>query len=166
VLLMLAGAPVRAQEQPPQMAQVQQGSLMHTARNDRERALFGKYKCLCGTCSHSLDECVSDGCGSAEMRRVEIQKMIDSGMSDEAIAGFEVQKYGEETLRTPLDKGYRRLVYVLPVAVLIGAVGVLVAFARRTSGKARPGAPTPTGPQVADGDDYESRLDDELDELD
>jgi cytochrome c-type biogenesis protein CcmH/NrfF len=147
------------------MEQLGQGTLMHTARSDRERALFDKYKCLCGTCSHNLDECTSDGCSSGEMRRVEIQKLIDSGMSDEQINNYEVAKYGEETLRIPLDKGYRRLVWVLPVAALFGAAGVLVLVARRTKQRtaAATGAPVPT---VAPDDEYQSRLDDELDELD
>ena len=41
------------------------------------------------------------------MRRVEIQRLLDSGKSDEAILDFELGKYGEETLRIPLDSGYQ-----------------------------------------------------------
>ncbi|HEX8954478.1 MAG TPA: cytochrome c-type biogenesis CcmF C-terminal domain-containing protein, partial [Polyangia bacterium] len=166
LFLLLPSSNARAQAT---MEQVQQGTLMHTPRNPHEQVLFAKYKCLCGTCSHSLEECVADGCGSAEMRRVEIQRMLDAGMTDEAINSFEIQKYGEETLRIPLDKGYRRLVWVLPVAALLGAAGVLVVVARRSSAAHRapaPGAPEPKEPTVAADDEYQSRLDDELDELD
>jgi cytochrome c-type biogenesis protein CcmH/NrfF len=146
------------------MQQVAQGTLMHTPRNAHEQKLFDKYKCLCGTCSHSLDECTADGCGAAEMRRVEIQKLLDAGMTDEQINNFEVQKYGEETLRIPLDTGYRRLVWVLPVAALFGAAGLLVMIARRSTKK--PTVPAPSAPTSAPDDEYQSRLDDELDELD
>jgi cytochrome c-type biogenesis protein CcmF len=165
LFVLLSGGNVHAQAA---MEQVQQGTLMHTPRNARERMLFAKYKCLCGTCAHSLEECVADGCGSGEMRRVEIQRMLDASMTDEAINNFEIQKYGEETLRIPLDTGYRRLVWVLPVAALLGAAGVLVAVARRSSAKHRaPTAPSaPAEPTVGSDDEYQSRLDDELDELD
>jgi len=164
LFVLLPSSSARAQAA---MEQVQSGTLMHTPRNAHERALFDKYKCLCGTCSHSLEECVADGCGSGEMRRVEVQRMLDAGMTDEAINNFEISKYGEETLRVPLDTGYRRLVWVLPVAALLGAAGVLVMVARRSSASHRaptaPAAPTPT---VGPDDEYQSRLDDELDELD
>ena len=164
LILVLGGGWARASEEhAPPMETVQQGVLMHTARNDHERALFARYKCLCGTCSHSLDECVSDGCGSGEMRRIEVQRLLDSGMSDDALNNFEIGKYGEETLRTPLDKGYRRIVWVLPVGAILGAIGALVVFARRSSVKTRSAAPIE--PLPAD-DDYQHRLDDELDELD
>src|SRR6185312_6835183 len=66
LFLLMSPATVHAQSQ---MAQVQQGSMLHMARNDHERMLFNKYRCLCGTCAHSLDECAADGCGEGEMRR-------------------------------------------------------------------------------------------------
>jgi cytochrome c-type biogenesis protein CcmH/NrfF len=104
------------------------------------------------------------------MRRVEVQEMLDRGMSDEAINSFEIGKYGEETLRVPLDTGYRRMVWILPVAALLGAAGVLVMVARRSSAKLRGGAGGPAAakkePTVGPDDEYQSRLDDELDELD
>ena len=166
VVMLFGGGLAHAQ----QMAQVEGG--MHAARNAREQALFQKFKCLCGTCSHALDECESDGCAAAEARRTEIQRMIDSGMSDQQITSFETGRYGEETLRMPLDKGYRRLVWVLPVGALLGAVGLLVMVARKWT---RPAVVADAGPSVkavpaadatAGDDEYQSRLDDELDELD
>ncbi|HXU72670.1 MAG TPA: cytochrome c-type biogenesis CcmF C-terminal domain-containing protein [Polyangia bacterium] len=162
LFLLMSPATVHAQSQ---MAQVQQGSMLHMARNDHERMLFNKYRCLCGTCAHSLDECAADGCGEGEMRRVEIQQLLDRGMSDDDIYKLEIGKYGEETLRVPLDKGYRRMVWVLPVAALFGAAGLLVAIARRTRNKTAPSVPTVGAPGAAE-DEYQSRLDDELDELD
>ena len=55
-------------------------------------------------------------------------------------------------MRIPLDTGYRRLVWVLPVAALLGAAGVLVAVARRSSAQHRaptaPAAPTRRRPSV------------------
>lgn len=137
---------------------------LHMPRNDHERVLMGKLKCLCG-CPHGLHEC-GDECGVAPRRRMELQALLDAGKSDDEILAFEAQKYGEEVLRIPLDKGYRRIVWVLPVGVLLGAIGVLVVVARRTRGP-KSSAPAPsTAPTVSGDDDYQHKLDDELDELD
>jgi cytochrome c-type biogenesis protein CcmF len=166
VLLFVVGGSGLARAQ--QMEQVERGSMMHTARSDRERQLFAKYKCLCGTCAHSLDECESDGCGSGEMRRVEVQRLIDAGKSDEEINSYEIEKYGEVTLRIPLDTGYRRLVWLLPVGVLLGAVGMLVVVGRKWQGRSKQSASSTVTAQADPRDEaaYGARLDDELDELD
>jgi cytochrome c-type biogenesis protein CcmF len=162
LLFLFAGAaPLHAQEAPAPVMERAAGDL-HMPRNDHERALMGKLKCLCG-CPHGLHEC-GDECGVAPPRRRELQALLDAGKSDDEILAFEAQKYGEEVLRIPLDKGYRRIVWVLPVGALLGAVGVLVAVARRTKRKAA-AAPAAV-PTVGGDDEYQSRLDDELDELD
>ena len=135
-------------------------------RNDHERVLFGKLKCMCG-CPHGLHEC-GDECGFAPDRALEVQQLLDAGKSDDDVSKFELAKYGEERLRIPLDTGYRRLVWVLPVGALLGAAGVLVMVARRSSantGSRRATAAARSRPSAPD-DEYQSRLDDELDELD
>ncbi|HEY1587050.1 MAG TPA: cytochrome c-type biogenesis CcmF C-terminal domain-containing protein, partial [Polyangia bacterium] len=138
---------------------------LHMPRNDHERVLMGKLKCMC-ECPHGLNEC-GDECGYAPQRRYEVQQLIDAGKSDREILSFELGKYGEEVMRIPLDTGYRRMVWVIPVAALFGAAGVLVAIARRTKTRAanakKMAADAPT---VGSDDEYQSRLDDELDELD
>jgi len=135
-------------------------------RNDHERVLMGKLKCMCG-CPHGLHEC-GDECGFAPDRRFEVQQLLDAGKSDDDVLRYELGKYGEEVMRIPLDTGYRRLVWVLPVGALLGAAGVLVMVARRSSAKLRKSvAPNSVpAPTVGPDDEYQSRLDDELDELD
>jgi cytochrome c-type biogenesis protein CcmF len=159
LFMLLASSSVGAQEMR------RAGGELHMPRNDHERVLMGKLKCMCG-CPHGLHEC-GDECGFAPDRRLEVQQLLDAGRSDDDVLKFELAKYGEEVMRIPLDTGYRRLVWVLPVAALLGAAGVLVTVARRSSAKHRaptaPAAPTPT---VGPDDEYQSRLDDELDELD
>jgi cytochrome c-type biogenesis protein CcmH len=135
---------------------------LHMPRSDHERVLMGKLKCMCG-CPHGLQEC-GDECGYAPERRLEVQRMLDAGKSDQEILSFELAKYGEEVMRIPLDTGYRRMVWVIPVAALFAAAGVLVTIARRT--KARAANAPKTAPTVGPDDEYQSRLDDELDELD
>jgi cytochrome c-type biogenesis protein CcmF len=134
-------------------------------RNDHERSIFQKLKCLCGTCLHALDECGGrDDCGSAVNRRGEILRMLEQGMSDQQILDAEVAKYGPETLRMPVDKGINRLAWILPYGAFLGAAGVLVMFARRWSRK----KPAPAKPDAPAGEDteYADKLADELDKLD
>jgi cytochrome c-type biogenesis protein CcmF len=149
------------------------GSNLHFARNDHERAVFSKIKCLCG-CPHSLQDC-GDECGTAAPpRRAEIQKMIEAGRSDDEILAFEDQTYGALVLMSPPDRGFNRLAWVLPMGGLLLAAGGLVVAARKWTYQAKIAreqaakqAPAPTA-KPADGprDEYEDKLDDALDELD
>jgi cytochrome c-type biogenesis protein CcmF len=159
VFMLLASAGGNAQEMR------RAGGDLHMPRNDHERVLMSKLKCIC-ECPHGLNEC-GDECGFAPERRLEVQQLIDAGRSDDEILRYELGKYGEQVLRIPLDTGYRRLVWVLPVAALLGAAGVLVVVARRSTKKpAADGRPSTAEPTVGKDDEYQSRLDDELDELD
>ncbi|MDB4971473.1 MAG: ccmF [Myxococcales bacterium] len=161
LLMLLGGGVARAQE----AAMARASGDLHMPRNEPERKLFAELKCICG-CPHGLQEC-GDECGPAPARRMEIQQLLDAGRTHDEVIAFELSKYGEEVLRTPLDKGFRRLVWVLPVGALLGAIGVLVVIARKSSPKRRGAGATAAGePTVAGNEDYQSRLDDELDELD
>jgi cytochrome c-type biogenesis protein CcmF len=167
IAFMLVGggiARAQAEQATPQMEPARSMEL-HYARADRERVLFKKLRCICGTCAHALDECESE-CGPGVKRRAEIQGLLDQGMSDDAILEYEANKYGQEVLRIPLDRGLNRAIWILPVAALLGAVGVLVVVARRWTQKPAAPAATVAAAEKTRDDDYESRLDDELDELD
>ena len=97
-------------------------------RTDRERVLMGKLKCMCG-CPHGLQRVrrrVRLRAGSAASR---CSSCSTPGKTDQQILQFELNKYGEEVMRIPLDTGYRRMVWVIPVAALFGAAGVLVTIA-------------------------------------
>jgi cytochrome c-type biogenesis protein CcmF len=141
---------------------------LHTARSDRERALFHQLKCLC-SCMHSLNECGGE-CMPGVKRRVEVQQLIDAGKSDQEILDWSLGRYGQEVLRVPVDKGFNRLAWVLPYAAFVGAAGLLVVMARRLTKKRAPAAAPskaadlPVEPK-ADDAKYEDRLDDELDKL-
>jgi cytochrome c-type biogenesis protein CcmH/NrfF len=139
---------------------------LHMPRNDAERKLMAEFKCVCG-CAHGLQEC-GDECGPAPVRRVEIQQLLDAGRSVEEVRAFELQKYGQETFRIPLDRGFNRTVWLLPIAALLGAIGALVVVARKWTRKHdEPAVVAANDAKRSNADaDYESRLDDELDELD
>jgi cytochrome c-type biogenesis protein CcmF len=169
IAFMLVGAPARAQVLPPttQPAMERASGDLHMPRNDAERKLMSEFKCICG-CPHGLQEC-GDECGFAPQRRLEVQQMLDAGKSADDVRAFELGKYGQEALRVPLDRGFNRLAWLLPVGALLGAVGVLVVVARKWTRKPAVVATVAAADEPASkaGDpDYESRLDDELDELD
>jgi cytochrome c-type biogenesis protein CcmF len=149
---------------------------VYYARNDRESKLFQKIVCQCGTCGRQvLSECA---CGTAHAMRHKIQQLIDGGASDEQVIDYELQTYpGQSALVVPLDKGFNRVAWLLPISALLFAAGGLVVMARkwtyaariaRERGASAPAvastgaAAQPTGPR----DEYEDKLDDELDELD
>ena len=142
---------------------------MHTPRNDHERVLFDKLQVHVRHLSARARRVRRRGAARArDAARRDADACSTRARATRQILAFEIGKYGEEALRIPLDTGYRRLVWVLPVAALLGAAGVLVTVARRSSAKQRaPSARRPTRrPTVGPDDEYQSRLDDELDELD
>ena len=141
---------------------------LHVARNDFERALFQQLKCLCG-CLHALDECGGE-CGPAMDRRHEVQRMLDSGLSREQVLEREVQKYGVQVLRSPPDRGFNRLAWLLPALLSTAAAGILLAIAYRARIRRRRTrrntAEDVSSESERDSSTYEDRLDDELDSLD
>jgi cytochrome c-type biogenesis protein CcmH/NrfF len=144
------------------------GMDLHQARSPTEKKLFEDIRCRCGTCTDVLSSC---NCGSAPGYRAEIQKQLDAGQTPDQVIQYIVSHYGEEWLVVPLDKGFNRLAWVLPMGVLFGAAGLLTVFARRWTRRgvdtrravAAVGVDAPT---ATEKDDYEARLDDELDDLD
>ena len=178
VLLLSSGVAHATGDQPTNEPPVGQGIELHLARTDRERHLFDNLKCTCG-CPHALSDC-GDECGPGVPRRKKIQDMIDAGQSDEQIMNWQLTNYGQSVFMVPIDKGFNRLAWLIPVGALLSAVGGLVVFARKWSYRgqetrkaAREQAARETHAAVASNDqavgpdsDYEARLDDELDDLD
>ncbi len=70
----------------------------------------------------------------AEQFRTEIAEQIDRGVSDDEIVDYFVERYGEEVLLEPSTSGVSLLIWVLPAAVVVGAVGALVFAFRRWNG--------------------------------
>jgi cytochrome c-type biogenesis protein CcmF len=177
LLVLLVSGAARAQAPPPApgptvggMAPAAKGLDLHTARTARERAYFDQVRCDCPDCLHSLNECGGE-CGPGVRRRGEIQALIDTGKSDEEITRFEVENYGQRTLRVPIDKGFNRLAWLLPYGALLLAVGGLVGVARRwtrktTAANANVTANAHVNVNANADAEYQSKLDDALDELD
>ena len=72
--------------------------------------------CTCGACGHTtIAECRKDPCPVSHKMRGELAAMIDQGKTHDQIIQEFVASYGnEEMLGAPLDKGFNRLVWLLP----------------------------------------------------
>jgi cytochrome c-type biogenesis protein CcmH/NrfF len=96
--------------------------------------------------------------------RGELASLIDQGKSHDDIIQSFVSRYGnEEMLGAPMDRGFRRLAWLLPLSVGAVAAGAVVVVARRWS-RTRGDGPDDLRP--ATDPELDSRLDDELRNLD
>ena len=134
-------------------------------RSPQEKDLQHQIVCMCGTCGRQrISECT---CSTAEGMRAELASLVAKGMTNDQVIEYFVKKYGsQEVLASPIDAGFNRLAYLVPYGV--GALGVVtigslaVRWSRRRAETAAPhageSAPTDAG--------LESKLDDELRDLD
>lgn len=83
----------------------------------------------CPTCrSESVYESRS---AAAQNLRNEIARQVAAGRTDDEVRAYVAERFGEELLLTPSTSGIAGLVWVLPVAALVLAVGGLVVAFRR-----------------------------------
>ncbi len=137
-----------------------------TPRSPVERSLGGRIICMCGTCGRQLvGECQ---CGTAAAMRKEIHDLVASGMTEDQVIQYYVQKYGsQEPLAEPIDKGFNRLAWMFPY--LLGATGLVVigvVATRWTRGRSATDGRGDQVPAAAEDETLKARLDDELRNLD
>ena len=143
-----------------------QSSSLHAGsvkiEDPHEKALFSKLLCECGDCARlPLATC---SCGWAENARNEIRERMARGESEASIIEGYVERHGSAALAVPPNEGGLRAIYLVPIgAGLAGAFVVVTALRRwKRRGELAPanGAPISDGP-----DDYDQKLDEELDRL-
>jgi len=115
---------------------------------------------MCVVCRTPLS--VADGPQAAAQRRL-IARWIAQGMSEQEIKDALVAEYGERVLALPDDDGFALAAYLVPIAVVAGAL-VLAAVALprwRRRARAAAAAPGPAAaPELTAAD--ARRLDEEL----
>jgi cytochrome c-type biogenesis protein CcmF len=164
LLIMFAGTTLSAQQGMPAPPSGVDTQTSYYARTDFEKQLQHEIVCTCG-CGHTnLAECRKDPCGTSHQMRGELAALIDQGKShDEIIQSF-VTKYGnEEMLGIPMDRGFRRLSWLLPLSVGVVAAAAVGVVARRWS---RQDGDSPSDAAGSAETELDSRLDDELRNLD
>jgi cytochrome c-type biogenesis protein CcmF len=164
LMLVTSGRSMSAQEAMPPPPKGVDTQTSYYARNPLEKQLQHEIVCTCG-CGHtSIGECRKDPCGTSHEMRGQLAALVDQGKShDEVIQAF-VTKYGnEEMLGAPMDRGFRRLSWLLPWSVGIGAAALIgfvaVRWSREHAGENAEAMP-------AADPELDERLDDELRNLD
>ena len=161
LLILLVPAVARAQH-------VETGQTVPViARSGLERDLQQNLICMCGTCGRQLlSQCQ---CGYAQNMRKELAALVGEGRTREQVVAYYIAKYGsQEPLAQPIDKGFNRLAWAVPY--VLGATGLIVTgfvavrWTRR--GKTASAAAAVSEPRTPVDPALESRLNDELSNLD
>ena len=98
-----------------------------TTPEERARGLAESIKCP--TCQ---GQSVADSnAPAAKNLRAEIVRRLEAGQTDDEIRDGIAATYGEESLLTPPRSGVGSLIWFLPVALLVAAIGALVAAFQR-----------------------------------
>jgi cytochrome c-type biogenesis protein CcmF len=172
LLLFLGGAGVARADNPAgnPMGHEQVMRVVEKPRTPVENELFHKIVCTCGGCKRELlADCT---CGFAKKKRDEISTMLASGKTKEDIINW----VGPETLAVHPNSW---MLVILAYAAILGGAGALVFAARSltarkaaatAAGQAKGSAPVASndahGKPGQDDQQYQDRLDDELDDLD
>ena len=81
-----------------------------------ENWLVRNIMCQCATCRHNLLDCESDGCGHAVQDRLDIRQLLNQGRNRDQVIAYFMKKYGGQVaLASPIDRGFNRLAWLLPV---------------------------------------------------
>jgi cytochrome c-type biogenesis protein CcmF len=149
-------------------AQAQTMTGQHTGtvhiESDTERSVFGALRCMCGTCARDLLSTCT--CETAEEARNKIRAKLLAGEARDQIIAEYAADFGPESLAVPPNRGVFRLIWVLPVAgIALGTFG-LARLMRRWRGGGDRSPRGPAAPASGELDPYDTRLDDELKDLD
>jgi cytochrome c-type biogenesis protein CcmH len=131
-----------------------------------EREVAKEIMCPCPNCSSKLLSATF--CGNAEKAKSEIRAMAAGGMTKEQIIADFVNRYGEEILAKPKERGFNLVGYWLPMATLVLGLVAVGLFLRRAVRRGREPEPAPARPVDPEEkpreplDEYEERLRREL----
>lgn len=121
------------------------GSAPRTGRGDQRRfALASQLKCL---------QCVGESVGASQAPlavkfRIEIDRQMRQGRTDDEILNYFAQRYGRQVLETPPAGGLGALVWVVPVVAVAMALAALVATFGRWARERAAVAPTEADEQL------------------
>jgi cytochrome c-type biogenesis protein CcmH len=96
--------------------------------------------CQCG-CGLTVANCNHPSCNFSVPLRGELDGMVRSGMSREAILASFRKKYGEKILSAPTTEGFNILAWTAPFAALLAGAAFIVLTLGRWRSPAAPAAP-------------------------
>jgi cytochrome c-type biogenesis protein CcmH/NrfF len=89
----------------------------------RLRSLAAKMRCNCG-CGDVLAECSHPECKTREPLKQEIARALQQGKSDEQVLEAMGARHGATILLVPPFRGFDMLLWIVPIAGAVLAVGV------------------------------------------
>jgi cytochrome c-type biogenesis protein CcmH len=117
---------------------------------------------MCVSCKIPLEVAESP---QADRERAFIQALIDDGKDEAAIKHALVGQYGPAVLALPRDSGFDLAAYLVPLAAVLGLLGVLAVLLPRWRRRARVQAPAGAAPPSLNAADAR-RLDADLERFD
>ncbi|GAB4239213.1 MAG: hypothetical protein Kow00109_14000 [Acidobacteriota bacterium] len=119
--------------------------------------------CVCGCSNMIVAKC---SCGKAAEMTAEVQRLLESGATKEAVLTAFEEKYGSWVLAAPKAEGFNWAAWILPfVALALGSVIVAVVYRNlRGSTLAPPPGDSATPPTPGDSEaiDHRKRLEEKL----
>jgi cytochrome c-type biogenesis protein CcmF len=151
----------------PGGAAAQDRKLGIVERSALQRRVEDRILCLCG-CNSPMGSCqMRPNCAHYDEQVAQVKTYIAEGKDyDAVIEAFVAQHGTQAVLAAPIDRGFNRLLWLVPYGA--GIVGLVLAavVAVRWSRRARTGEASSDGAAIAEDRDLASRLDDELRSLD
>jgi len=135
------------------------------AQADLEREAREIEELLIAPCCFTQQVSEHQSPAASEAKR-DIRARLAAGETRQQILDAYVAEYGTRVLATPPAEGLNLLLFVTPVVVLVGSIGLVALVVRRFTGHVQPSdaeLPLPSSERSAD---VEARLDDELLDLD
>lgn len=100
------------------------------APSSRFDAIGHKLMCVCG-CGQILLECNHVGCPDSDRMITELRTELSTGLPDNGVLNWFVNKYGSTVLAAPLRGGFDIVAWIIPFAVLLIGLGAVAFFIRR-----------------------------------
>jgi cytochrome c-type biogenesis protein CcmH len=103
---------------------------------------------------------------AADALRRDIRRQLAAGLTPRQILDGYVAQYGERILAEPPARGFSRMLYVLPVVLLVLSAAGLAGLVRPVARRTGPALPPELERPDAAASEYRARLDAELRDLD
>ena len=100
--------------------------------------------CVCG-CNQLLLECNHVGCQYSDRMRDELMAAVQRDSSDDGVLQAFVQEYGTTVLAAPTARGFDKVAWIMPFAVLFAGCFIAITVIRNWKGR------PPTPPSGAAG---------------
>jgi len=156
--LLLALTPARVNAQTGGGSSSMAGEV-HT-NSPEEKELFSNLLCMCGSCDRlPLSNCT---CDWADDMRKRLSARLAMGESRKSITDWYGREHGEVALNVPRSKSVWMVPVVLVVLGGVGAVFLVRSWTKKPGAKPEP----PPDNDDAKKDEYDKKLDDELDDDD